>query len=229
MRRFRRSRRRLRWLRQPGAVRLEQRGDAAPLEEETFGLAAVAQARGSAACACVRALGGESFCLGHRDARRGGHGGCALNPARWINRAAVRPQLLARGRAVAKTSAATGAVHSTLPAGLSGLRCVLSSWCAAGQLLRTRVLATRPVRSTPPGGLSGLRCVLSPSSGSKLAVCTARLPQHGAQLCHEDLQALWLAGPRLDFPASKANEAHLSFAALASELGHVLVARGRGA
>ncbi len=81
--------------------------------------------------------------------------------------------------------------------------------------------ALNPVR-----GLNGLRCVLGPSSGSKLAVCSARLPQHGAQLCHQDLQALWLAGSRLDVPAAQADEAHLCFAAPANELGHV--ARGPG-
>ena len=86
-------------------------------------------------------------------------------------------------------------------------------------------LATRSVHTILPGGIKGLRCVLSPSSGRKLAVCLARLPQYGAQLCHEDLKAPWLPRPRLDVPASKANQSHLCLAALASQCGTVLLAR----
>ena len=122
------------------------------------------------------------------------------------------------------TSLATRSVHTILPGGLSGVRCDLSSWRVAGRSLWTRV-AARAVRATLSGGLNGLRCVLSPSSGRKLAVCPARLPQHGAQLCHEDLKALWLPRPRLDVPASKANQSHLCLAALASQCGTVLLAR----
>ena len=92
---------------------------------------------------------------------------------------------------------------------------------------RSSSAATGAVRATLPAGLNWLRCVLSPSSGSKLAVCTARLPQHCAQLSHDLLQALWLARPGSDVSASQAHEAHLDLAALASELG-VPVARGAG-
>ena len=66
----------------------------------------------------------------------------------------------------------------------------------------------------------------SSSSGRELAVCSARLSQHGAKLSHQNLQALWLAWSRLDVPAAQADEAHLGFAALASELGHLLVGPG---
>ena len=74
--------------------------------------------------------------------------------------------------------------------------------------------------------LRSTQCPSSSSSGRELAVCSARLPQHGPQLCHQDLQALWLAWSRPDVTAAQADEAHLGFAALASELGHLLVGPG---
>ena len=51
-----------------------------------------------------------------------GHKACARNPARWMKQAAVRPQPLARGRTVPETSAVTGPVRATPPAGLNWLR-----------------------------------------------------------------------------------------------------------
>ena len=146
-----------------------------------------------------------------------------LIPVRWINSAVVHPEPFARGRVVARTIATTRPVCSTWPGGLTRLWCILSPWREAGAVARTSA-TTRPVRSTWPGGLTRLWCILSPSSsGRKIAVCSARLPQHGAQLCHQDLKALWLAGPRLDVPAAEADEAHLGFAAPASEIGRAHV------
>ena len=86
------------------------------------------------------------------------------------------------------------------------------------------------------GGFSGKACAVnmvrwinlrstlrpSSSSGRELAVCSVRLPQHGAKLCHQDLEAPQLAWSRLDVTAAKADQTHLGFAALASELGHFI-------